>query len=123
MKRVLAILVLLVLPAWSLTLREQLRSLVSSRYGTRMSYCTLVPFGKQHFAAVADVGAEVRNSSGARTHWAIYEHTRGKWKFVFEFDATVDADEESERLDRLFAKHRFSSEMRGRLMYGDERRL
>jgi len=88
-----------------------------------MKFYTLVPHGKSYFAAAYNVDSETRNSTGKKTHWAVYEYLKNRWSPVFEFDSTVDADEESERLGSLFAKNQFSSEMRGKLMYGRESRL
>ncbi len=102
------------------SLESRLASTVRQRYGQRMHYATIVPYKKLYFGAVYNVPAEVRNSTGQKTHWAIYEYVGARWQFIFEFDATVDADEESARLDNLFARHRFSSNMRGQLMYGEE---
>lgn len=104
-------------------LSQRLAASVQSRYGSRMRYATIVPHGKLHFAAIANVDSDTRNSTGKKTHWAIYEYVGGRWKYIFEFDAGVDADAESARLDTLFSRHRFSSDMRGKLMYGDEQRL
>ena len=105
-------------------LREQLASVVSQRYAKRMPYATIVAYKSYHFAALANRDSDTRNSTGGKTHFAIYEHLPGKgWRFVFEFDAGVDADEESSRLDRLFMQHQLSAQMRGRLMYGEEQSL
>ena len=101
-------------------LESRLASTVRQRYGERMPYATIVPYKKLYFGAAYNVPAEVRNSTGKKTHWAIYEYVNSRWQFIFEFDATVDADEESARLDALFSRHRFSSNMRGQLMYGEE---
>lgn len=108
---------------WCDTLRESLARTVRSQYAGRMPYATIVAHKNLHFAAAYNVDSETRNSTGKKTHFAVYEYIGGRWKFIFEFDAGVDADEESERLDALFARHRFSSPMRGQLMYGDELRI
>lgn len=110
--------------AWAQSLRQQLASVVAQRYGQRMPYVTMVPYKTYHFACLANVDSETRNSTGQKTHYAVYEHAKGKgWRFVFEFDCAVDADEESARLDKLFMRNQFSSQMRGRLMYGEEQGL
>ncbi len=122
------ILLLLLLPlgvanAWSDTLRESLGRTVRAQYAGRMPYATIVAHKNLYFAVAYNVDSETRNSTGKKTHFAVYEYVGKRWKYVFEFAAGVDADEESERLDALFARHRFSSQMRGQLMYGDELRI
>jgi hypothetical protein len=123
MKRFVTLVLLLAAVAWGDALSERLRPAVRSQFGQRYRYATVVPYKNTAFAAVTDVDAETRNSTGKRSRWAVYEYVGGRWSFVFAFEAGVDADEESARLDALFGKHRFSSEMRGKLMYGDETRL
>ena len=125
MKRIMVLLsvLLLGLGAQADSLRGQLRSTVQSRFGQRMGYFTLVPYKRTYFAAAYNVDSETRNSTGRKTHWAIYEYVNSRWSYIFEFDSTVDADEESARLDTLFGKYRFSSTMRGQLMYGNEERF
>jgi len=117
------LLVLLANVAWAQGVRERLADTVRARYGDRMPYATIVPYKKMYFATAYNVPAETRNSTGQKTHFAVYEYLDQRWQFIFEFDAGVDADEESARLDALFARYRFSSDMRGRLMYGDELRF
>lgn len=119
------IVVLLFLTALALaqSLPQGLRALIQQRFGARMPYATLVPYKNTYFAAAYNVDADTRNSTGKKTHWAVYEYVQGHWSYIFEFDSTVDADEESARLDALFARYRFSSDMRGQLMYGQEQRL
>lgn len=123
MKQALLCILLLASVAWAQPLEERLRASVRSQFGTTYRYYNVVPYKNTAFAAVYDVDAQTRDSTGRRTRWAVYEYVGGRWAFVFAFESTVDADEESARLDALFAKHRFSSPMRGKLMYGDERRL
>lgn len=123
MKRRFCLLLLLATVAWGDPLLDRLRPAVRSQFGQRYRYATVVPYKNTAFAAVTDVSADTRNSTGKRSRWAVYEYLGGRWSFVFAFEAGVDADEESARLDALFAKHRFSSQMRGQLMYGDETRL
>lgn len=117
------LLLLLASVPWAESVRERLAQTVRARYGNRMPYATLVAYKKMYFATAYDVDAETRNSTGRRTHFAVYEYVNQNWQFIFEFEAGVDADEESARLDALFARHRFSSQMRGKLMYGEEFRL
>jgi hypothetical protein len=118
------LLLLLAVPlASAQSMRERLTATVRAQYGQRMPYATLVPYKKMAFATAYNVDSETRNSTGKKTHFAVYEYVESRWKFIFEFDAGVDADEESARLDALFARYQFSSEMRGKLMYGDEFRL
>lgn len=120
----ITLLLLMVVPlAGADTVRERLGATVRAQFGQRMPYAVIVPYKRMYFATAYNVDADTRNSTGTRTHFAVYEYIGGRWKYIFEFDAGVDADEESARLDALFAKYRFSSEMRGKLMYGDEIRL
>ena len=70
------------------SLESRLASTVRQRYGQRMHYATIVPYKKLYFGAVYNVPAEVRNSTGQKTHWAIYEYVGARWQFIFEFDAT-----------------------------------
>lgn len=121
--RILLVLFLLVGVVSGQGLDGALRNKVRAQYGNRYSYYTIVPYKNTAFAAVYDVDSDTRNSTGRATNWAVYEFVHGHWSYIFSFQSTVDADEESERLDRLFAKHRFSSTMRGNLMYGEERRF
>lgn len=123
MKKILLLILLTCSWGWADRVRDQLGLSVAQRYGQRMRYGTIVPFKNLFFGAAYNVDSETRNSTGKKTHFAIYEYVGGSWKFIFEFDCGVDADEESARLDALFAKHRFSSDMRGKLMYGQEVRL
>lgn len=120
MKKTLVWLLLTCSWAWADRVRDQLGLLVSQRYGSRMPYGTIVPYKNMYFASAYNVDADTRNSTGKKTHFAIYEFVGGRWKYIFEFDCGVDADEESARLDALFAKNRFSSEMRAKLMYGQQ---
>ena len=120
MKKLLLLLLLSCSWAWADRVRDQLGMTVSQRYGNRMPYGTIVPYKNMFFGSAFNVDSDTRNSTGKKTHFAIYEYVGGKWKYIFEFDCGVDADEESARLDALFAKNRFSSEMRGKLMYGQE---
>lgn len=120
MKKILLLLLLSCSWAWADRVRDQLGMVVSGRYGNRMPYGTIVPYKKTFFGAAYNVDADTRNSTGKKTHFAIYEYVGGNWKYIFEFDCGVDADEESARLDALFAKYRFSSEMRAKLMYGQQ---
>lgn len=122
MKKFLIALLLLA-PAVAQPSASRLHSAVRNQFGNAYRYYTLVPYKDTAFAATADVSADTRNSTGRATHWAVYEYVRGGWSFVFAFTSTVDADEESARLDRLFKSHRFSSDMRGKLMYGNELRF
>lgn len=124
MRNLLLALVLLIAPlARADSVRDRLSAAVQGQYGQRMPYATIVPYKQMYFATAYNVDSETRNSTGKKTHFAVYEYVASRWKFIFEFDAGVDADEESARLDALFAKYRFSSEMRGKLMYGEEIRL
>ena len=120
MKKILLLMLLTCSWGWADRVRDQLGMAVSQRYGQRMPYATIVPFKNAFFGSAYNVDSDTRNSTGKKTHFAIYEYVNGRWKYVFEFDCGVDADEESARLDALFAKYRFSSEMRGKLMYGRE---
>ncbi len=120
MKKLLLLILLTCSWAWADRVRDQLEMAVSQRFGQRMPYATIVPYKNLYFASVYNVDSETRNSTGKKTHFAIYEYVGGRWKYVFEFDCGVDADEESARLDALFARNRFSSEMRGKLMYGQQ---
>ena len=120
MKKILLLILLTCSWVWADRVRDQLGLAVSQRYGNRMRYGTIVPYKNAFFGSAYNVDSETRNSTGKKTHFAIYEYVGGRWKYVFEFDCGVDADEESARLDALFAKNRFSSEMRGKLMYGQE---
>lgn len=120
MKKILLLLWLSCSWAWADRVRDQLGLAVSQRFGERMPYATIVPYKNMFFGAAYNVNADTRNSTGKKTHFAIYEYIGGRWKYIFEFDCGVDADEESARLDALFAKNRFSSEMRAKLMYGQE---
>ncbi|MBT9588638.1 hypothetical protein IV102_35205 [bacterium] len=124
MKKIALALLLMIVPAASAdSVRERLSATVRAQYGQRMPYGIIVPYKKVYFATAYNVDSETRNSTGKKTHFAVYEYVGSRWKFIFEFDAGVDADEESARLDALFSKYQFSSEMRGKLMYGDELRL
>ena len=123
MKKIALALLLLIVPAAADSVRERLSATVRAQYGQRMPYAIIVPYKKVYFATAYNVDSETRNSTGKKTPSAVYEFLSSRWKFIFEFDAGVDADEESARLDALFSKYQFSSEMRGKLMYGDELRL
>ncbi len=120
MKKILLVLLLSCSWAWADRVRDQFGMAVSQRYGNRMPYGIIVPYKNMFFASAFNVNSDTRNITGKKTHFAIYEYVGGKWKYIFEFDCGVDADEESARLDALFAKNRFSSAMRGKLMYGQE---
>jgi hypothetical protein len=103
---------------------ERLRAAVQAQFGRAYPYYTVVPYQNTAFAAVASLDSATRESTGQTTRWAVYEYLKGRWSLVFTFQSQgADADEESLRLDQLFAKHRFSSAMRGKLMYGEERRF
>ena len=123
MKKIALALLFLMVPAAADSVRERLSATVRAQYGQRMPYAIIVPHKKVYFATAYNVDSETRNSTGKKTHFAVYEYVGSQWKYIFEFDAGVDADEESARLDALFSKYQFSSEMRGKLMYGDELRL
>jgi hypothetical protein len=120
MKKILLLLLLSCSWAWADRVRDALGQAVAQRFGQRMPYATIVPYKNMFFGSAYNVTADTRNSTGKKTHFAIYEYVGGRWKYIFEFDCGVDADEESARLDALFAKNRFSSEMRAKLMYGPE---
>ena len=112
---------LLCLPVAAQPTLSRLRPVVRSAFGNQMRYCTVVPYKNTAFAAACEVASQARG--GQPVHWAVYEYVGGRWSLVFTFTSTVDADEESARLDQLFARYRFSGQMRQKLMYGSENRL
>lgn len=99
------------------------RAAIQYRYNREMLYYTIVPYKNRYFGESCGTSQAMRNQNGVRPHIAIWEYVNGHWSFIFDFYATVDADEGALELNRLFARYQFSPNMRQKLMYGPERRV
>ena len=76
---------------------------------------TIVPYKNLYFASTSG------SDEYGMDFYAIWEYLDGKWHFIFKH-SNSDAGPEVEReLDQLYAKHRFSSSMRKKLMNGSSK--
>lgn len=94
---------------------------IKARYGAGMKYYTIVPYKNKYFGLCCDTSQANRNNNGRKPHLAVWETANGRWSWIFDFYAEVDADDGAIALNRLFARYQFSPSMRQKLMYGTER--
>ncbi|MGV8124746.1 MAG: YncE family protein [Candidatus Xenobiia bacterium LiM19] len=86
------------------TLQKSLKQAASQRFHGKDFYAGIIPYKNSYFGSTRTGGWNGKKI-------AVWELLHGKWSFIFEYHEDMA---ESEK-DRLYAKNRFSSKMRGRL--------
>lgn len=119
--RIVVILFLLSVSAWAQPthVTQGLRQAAAQRYQVGGEWVdgkayvnryTIVPYKEMYFATTSG------SDKYGMDFYAVWEYVGGKWKFIFEHTHTDAGPEVERELDALYAKYRFSSSMRKKLM-------
>jgi hypothetical protein len=78
---------------------------------------TIVPYKNLYFASMSG------SDEYGMDFFAIWEYLDGEWHFIFKHSVSDAGPQVEAELDKLYAKHRFSSGMRKKLMHGSEKKF
>ena len=85
---------------------------------SNLVWYTIVPYKNIYFASTSG------SDENGMDFYAIWEYLEdGKWHFIFQHSATNAGPEAHAEYDKIYAKHRFSPQMRKKLMRGPEKKF